>query len=138
MAPVAAEIIAGRPPRKAIETAIVNDAKRPTRGSTPAMIENEIASGISASATTRPASSSVRSSLGERNACITEGSGGGVRVAVDPGVGVDMLLSKRYGGRLSTPRSSQPDGWCGSTSATDQGSVRTCARGVTPDVKGPD
>ena len=58
MAPVAAEIIAGRPPRKAIDTAIVNDAKRPTRGSTPAMIENEIASGMRARATTRPASTS--------------------------------------------------------------------------------
>ena len=45
---------------KAIATAIVNEAKRPTRGSTPAMIENEIASGIRASATTRPASSSTR------------------------------------------------------------------------------
>ncbi len=65
---MAAEIIAGRPPRKAIETAIVNDANSPTRGSTPAMIENEIASGISASATTRPASTSVRSSRGERSA----------------------------------------------------------------------
>jgi hypothetical protein len=43
IAPVAAEIIAGRPPRKAIETAIVNDANSPTRGSTPAMIEKEIA-----------------------------------------------------------------------------------------------
>ena len=54
-APVAAEIIAGRPPTKAIVTAMVKEANRPIRGSTPAMIENEIASGISASATTRPA-----------------------------------------------------------------------------------
>ena len=65
IAPVAAEIIAGRPPVKAIATAIVNEAKRPTRGSTPAMIENEIASGISASATTKPASSSIRSRLAD-------------------------------------------------------------------------
>ena len=43
---VAAEIIAGRPPRKEMATAIVNDANSPTRGSTPAMIENAIASGI--------------------------------------------------------------------------------------------
>ena len=41
-------------------TAMVNEANSPTRGSTPAMIEKEIASGISASATTRPASTSVR------------------------------------------------------------------------------
>ncbi len=71
-APVAAEIIAGRPPRKAMVTAMVNEANRPTRGSTPAMIENEIASGISASATTRPASTSVRSRFGERSAARTE------------------------------------------------------------------
>ena len=74
-APVAAEIIAGRPPRNAIDTAIVNDANSPTRGSTPAMIENEIASGISASATTRPASTSVRSIRGERSAARTVGVG---------------------------------------------------------------
>ncbi|GAB7036769.1 hypothetical protein JCM9533A_06160 [Catenuloplanes niger JCM 9533] len=46
-------------------TAIVNDANSPTRGSTPARTENEIASGISASATTSPASTSVRSTAGE-------------------------------------------------------------------------
>ncbi len=74
IAPVAAEIIAGRPPRKAMETAIVKEANRPMRGSTPAMIENEIASGISASATTRPASTSVRSIFGERSAARTLGS----------------------------------------------------------------
>jgi hypothetical protein len=45
---VAAEIMAGRPPTIAIVTAIVNEENNPTRGSTPAMIENEIASGISA------------------------------------------------------------------------------------------
>ena len=65
IAPVAAEIIAGRPPANAIVTAIVNDAYSPTRGSTPAMIENEIASGIRASATTSPARISVR---GQREA----------------------------------------------------------------------
>jgi hypothetical protein len=63
-APVAAEIIAGRPPVNAMVTAIVKEAKRPTRGSTPAMIENEIASGMSARATTRPASTSVRATRG--------------------------------------------------------------------------
>jgi hypothetical protein len=70
--PVAAEIIAGRPPVMAMVTAMVNDANKPTRGSTPAMMENEMASGISASATTRPASTSVRKRLGERSAASTE------------------------------------------------------------------
>ena len=44
----------------AMVTAIVNDANNPTRGSTPAMIENEIASGMSAKATTKPANTSIR------------------------------------------------------------------------------
>lgn len=39
------------------------------------MIENEIASGINASATTSPASNSVRSNRGERKAARTVGSG---------------------------------------------------------------
>ncbi|GAB4004751.1 hypothetical protein GCM10029992_50660 [Glycomyces albus] len=60
IAPVAAETMAGRPPRSAIEQAMTNEANNPTRGSTPAMIENAIASGIRASATRSPASSSVR------------------------------------------------------------------------------
>src|SRR5690625_4489687 len=71
-APVAAEIIAGRPPRNAIETAIVNEAKRPTRGSTPAMIEKEIASGISASATMSPPRNSMRNLRGLRRAAHVE------------------------------------------------------------------
>ena len=41
-------IIARRPPTIEIVTAMVNEANRPTRGSTPARIENEIASGIRA------------------------------------------------------------------------------------------
>ena len=73
-APVAAEIIAGRPPRKEIATAIVKEANSPTLGSTPAMIEKEIASGIRARATTSPARTSVRSILGERSALRTVGS----------------------------------------------------------------
>ncbi len=60
MAPVAAEIIPGRPPTKAVITAIQNEAYSPTLGSTPAIIEKAIASGTSASATTRPASRSLR------------------------------------------------------------------------------
>ncbi len=59
MAPVAAEIIAGRPPANAVTTAMQNEAYRPTFGSTPAMIENAIASGMSARATTRPESRSA-------------------------------------------------------------------------------
>jgi hypothetical protein len=73
-APVAAVIIAGRPPRKAIDTAITKDENKPTRGSTPAMIENEIASGIKAIATTRPARTSRVRMRGDRNAVTTEGS----------------------------------------------------------------
>ena len=65
--------MAGRPPVNAIVTAIVNDAKSPTRGSTPARIENEIASGISASATTRPPKTSVRRRAGEEKAKRNDG-----------------------------------------------------------------
>jgi hypothetical protein len=60
MAPVAAEIMARRPPAKAMMMAIENEAYSPTLGSTPAMMENEMASGISASATTMPARMSAR------------------------------------------------------------------------------
>ncbi len=38
----------GRPPTIAVTTAMLNDAYSPTLGSTPAMMENAIASGISA------------------------------------------------------------------------------------------
>ncbi|GAA2093088.1 hypothetical protein GCM10009759_19280 [Kitasatospora saccharophila] len=48
-------------------TAIVTDANRPIFGSTPAITENEIASGISASATTSPARTSVRHTLGSEH-----------------------------------------------------------------------
>jgi hypothetical protein len=64
MAPVAAEIIAARPPTIEITTAMVKEANSPMLGSTPAMMEKEIASGISASATTRPARISVRAIFG--------------------------------------------------------------------------
>ncbi|WP_234878859.1 hypothetical protein [Mycobacteroides salmoniphilum] len=50
----------------------MNDANRPTRGSTPAITENEIASGIRASATTRPARTSVRIRGHDRSAAHTE------------------------------------------------------------------
>src|SRR5699024_8494378 len=74
-APVAAEIMAGRPPRKAIETAMMNAENRPTLGSTPAMIENAIASGMRARPTTSPARTSRVSNLGDDSADRTEGSG---------------------------------------------------------------
>lgn len=60
MAPVAAEIIAGRPPAKAITVAMQKEAYRPILGATPAMMEKAIASGMRASATTSPASTSRR------------------------------------------------------------------------------
>jgi len=75
IAPVAAVIMAGRPPTKAIVTAMMNDENSPTFGSTPAMIENEIASGTSASATTRPARTSRVRIRGLFSAVSTEGSG---------------------------------------------------------------
>src|SRR6056297_4062989 len=74
IAPVAAEIIARRPPTIEIVTAIVNEANSPTCGSTPARIENEIASGINANATARPARISMRSRFGERSALFTDES----------------------------------------------------------------
>ena len=73
-APVAAEIMAGRPPTNEMVTAMMKDANRPIRGSTPAITENAIASGISASATTRPARASVFSRRGERNVARTDWS----------------------------------------------------------------
>ena len=57
---VAAEIMPGLPPAKAMTTAMQKEAYNPTRGSTPAMMENAMASGMSANATTRPASRSLR------------------------------------------------------------------------------
>src|SRR5690625_2742501 len=63
--------MAGPPPKNAIETAIVNDANSPTRGSTPAIIENEIASGISTSATISPPITSMRKRRGLRRAAHT-------------------------------------------------------------------
>jgi hypothetical protein len=50
----------------------MNDEYRPTFGSTPAINENAIASGIKAKATTKPASTSFVSSRGDLRAAITE------------------------------------------------------------------
>ena len=55
IAPVAAEIKPGRPPKIAVVMAMMNEAYSPIFGSTPAIIEKAIASGISAKATTDPA-----------------------------------------------------------------------------------
>src|SRR5699024_11765304 len=74
-AQVAAEIMAGRPPTTAMVIGMMKEENRPTFGSTPAMMEKEIASGISASATTRPASISRIRIFGVFNAVSTEGSG---------------------------------------------------------------
>lgn len=63
-APVAVLIIAGRPPATEIVTAMTKLENGPTAGSTPAITENEITSGISASVVTMPASTSVVSSRG--------------------------------------------------------------------------
>ncbi|WXF92986.1 hypothetical protein WDV91_06520 [Curtobacterium flaccumfaciens pv. flaccumfaciens] len=66
-------------------TAITNAENSPTRGSTPAMIENEIASGISARATTRPARTSRSRIFGFRRADRTVGlacTGAGAGVTV--------------------------------------------------------
>ena len=60
MAPVAAEIMPGLPPSIEVSTAIQKDAYKPTFGSTPAIIEKAIASGINARATTMPARESPR------------------------------------------------------------------------------
>ena len=81
-APVAAEIMAGRPPVNAMVTAMVNAENSPTRGSTPAMTENAMASGISASATTSPPRTSMPSSLGWRSVRSTDWRSSGVGAAV--------------------------------------------------------
>ena len=85
-APVAAEIMAGRPPTKEMVTAMVKAANSPIRGSTPAMMENAMASGIRARATTRPPSTSVRRRRGDFNApqtdCSSWGVGAGFSAAV--------------------------------------------------------
>ena len=116
MAPVAALIIALRPPTMLIVTAMVNDANRPTRGSTPAMIENEIASGIRARATTRPARTSVRSTFGDsQTGRSRRGSGrrrrarGTVTSGRSGWGGIDMyLVSGRAPGRCSRAQGIPP------------------------------
>ena len=69
--PVAAEIIARRPPTIEIVTAIVKEAKSPTRGSTSAITEKEIASGIRAMPTTIAARISIRQRAAERHQSVS-------------------------------------------------------------------
>src|SRR5690606_4215904 len=102
-APVAAEIIAGRPPRNATVTAIVNDVNRPTRGSTPAMTEKAIASGTSASPTTSPPSTSVRRVRADRKAARNEPAAG-VRGRGRGGVGGGRGAARGGRGRRSAGR----------------------------------
>ncbi len=73
MEPAAAVSIAGRPPSADITRPNTMDETSATLGSTPLMNENEITSGISASAVTRPASVSRTSPPGERSTEPTEG-----------------------------------------------------------------
>lgn len=54
IAPVAPEIIPGRPPKIDVTSPIVNAAYKPVNGERPAISANATASGISASATVRP------------------------------------------------------------------------------------
>ncbi|NYJ67199.1 hypothetical protein HNR16_001987 [Pseudoclavibacter chungangensis] len=75
IAAVAAVIIAGRPPRNAIEIAITIEENKPTSAGTPAAIANAMASGMSARPTTIPARTSFVNSFGERNTSITVGRG---------------------------------------------------------------
>src|SRR5688572_30407094 len=70
--------MAGRPPTTAMVTAIVKEANRPSRGSTPAMIEKAIASGMRARPTTRPARTSVLSRRGDLRVSLTDCSCSGV------------------------------------------------------------
>ncbi len=122
-APVAAEIIAGRPPTTAMVTAMMKLANSPRRGSTPAMMENEIASGMRASATTRPARTSVRSRLGLRNAARVEVSRSpasgttGMRGSVGTVVVGSVMgpLSNRKGNVWNYWVAAPPKGWCLST-----------------------
>ena len=87
-APAAAVIIAGRPPRIDIEIASTTEAMRLTFGSTPAITEKEMTSGIRASVVTAPASASVVRSRGFRRACRVVG----LEVDVEVGVAVTLAM----------------------------------------------
>ena len=74
-APVAAVIIAGRPPVIATTIAMMKEEYSPTFGSSPAMMEKLIASGIRAMPTTSPASTSLLKMRGFLRASRTVGRG---------------------------------------------------------------
>ena len=74
MEPAAAVTIAGRPPSADITRPSTMDATSATLGSTPEMNENEITSGIKASAVTSPASVSRTRKFGERSTAATDGA----------------------------------------------------------------
>ena len=65
-APVAPEIIPGRPPMTAVIKPTINAAYRPTKGSTPATKAKATASGTNARATVRPESMSFFALAGAR------------------------------------------------------------------------
>ena len=60
-APVAPEIMPGRPPRTAVTSPTIKAAYKPTNGATPATKAKAIASGTRAKDTVKPASKSVNS-----------------------------------------------------------------------------
>src|SRR5690625_4505241 len=110
--------MAGRPPKNAIETAIVNDANSPTRGSTPAMIENEIASGINASATISPPSTSIRKRRGLRKAAHTVSGPFCATTAGPLGSGEEVVKGtpdSLYADSGSRAAASHPTGSCTNT-----------------------
>jgi len=65
-APVAPEIMPGRPPKTAVMMPTMKAAERPTRGSTCATNEKATAHGNSARATVRPESNSTLTVLAEK------------------------------------------------------------------------
>ena len=87
-----------------MDMAIVAAANRPTCGSTPAISENAMASGINASATIRPASTSVFSQRGRFRVARTDWrssgvafAGGAVWIVVDTQVSHQVVNKKDPG-----------------------------------------
>ncbi len=129
MAPVAAEIIARRPPTIAMVTAMVKEANRPMAGSTPAMIENEIASGIRARATTRPASTSVRQTFGSFSQ-----SGRRTRRCA---AGDSADEDKRAVTCRARAHPQRQGGMCGGRHGTSGGAPRSAVGGPEAGLRGP-
>ncbi len=89
MEPAAAVTIAVRPPSTDITRPSTTEAISATLGSTPVMNENEITSGIKASAVTSPARISRTSTDGERSASVTETVS--LKKSADSGVAVIVM-----------------------------------------------